>query len=752
MKALSVSVCTSLALALGLLCASLFPAYAVNPTSAFTYQGLLLDAGAPANGSNDLRFVLFDAATNGLAIGANITLEDVTVSNGLFTVTLDFGAAAFDGSDRWLEMRVRPGASVGLFTTLAPRQKINAVPYAVKAGNAETAVSATTAASATTAGSATTATALTGTLGSSSLAGSYSNVVSFTNTGNTFSGTHAGSFGGTGAGLTNLNASQLTSGTVADSRLSANVPLLSGNAAFAGNVTAGGFLRGLSLNVGVSNSTAGNATIVGGYNQTNLGFNSFIGNGNANYISLQGSVIGGGENNRIFGTIGSDDVIGGGGNNKMSDGGANVIGGGSNQTMETNVFYSTIGGGLQNTIKTNAEYATIPGGFGNSAAGNFSFAAGSLANAKHTGSFVWGDSQLADFVSTGSNQFLIRASGGVGINTNNPVSALHVNGTVTATSFVGNGAGLGGVNAAQLGGLTGTQFLRADQSADGSNLTNLSGSMLTGDLTGQRLNIGSGHTLTGSLASIAGGAGNTNQGFRAFIGAGRNNDIRINSDYAFIGGGFANTIQTNSDKAVIGGGSFNVVEANSSDGVIAGGNGNIARGGASYVTISGGQLNAVTNDTPYATIPGGAQALARSYGQMAYASGQFTQPGDAQSSHYVLRNNSTGTNLTELFLDGSGRRMNVPLDGAWGFNILLVGHANTGTTVSYELKGTVKNVAGTVTIVGTPTVILVGGDTTATTAAVEGDSLNDALVIKVTGLPSTPFRWVASVRTVEIVF
>ncbi len=45
-----------------------------------------------------------------------------------------------------------------------------------------------------------------------------------------------------------------------------------------------------------------------------------------------------------------------------------------------------------------------------------------------TGGFVWADSTDADFASTASNQFLIRASGGVGINANNPDAALTVNG------------------------------------------------------------------------------------------------------------------------------------------------------------------------------------------------------------------------------------------------------------------------------------------------------------------------------------
>jgi hypothetical protein len=58
----------------------------------------------------------------------------------------------------------------------------------------------------------------------------------------------------------------------------------------------------------------------------------------------------------------------------------------------------------------------------NTAAGEYSFAAGRRAKANHDGTFVWGDSQAADFASTGSNQFLIRAQNGVAVNTNTPAN------------------------------------------------------------------------------------------------------------------------------------------------------------------------------------------------------------------------------------------------------------------------------------------------------------------------------------------
>jgi len=70
----------------------------------------------------------------------------------------------------------------------------------------------------------------------------------------------------------------------------------------------------------------------------------------------------------------------------------------------------------------------VPGGRENTAAGHTSFAAGYRAKANHSGTFVWADSTAADFASTGKDQFLIRASGGVGIGTPSPTGQLDVNG------------------------------------------------------------------------------------------------------------------------------------------------------------------------------------------------------------------------------------------------------------------------------------------------------------------------------------
>ncbi|HVU08765.1 MAG TPA: hypothetical protein VHG89_09505 [Verrucomicrobiae bacterium] len=101
--------------------------------AAFTYQGRLNDGDGVANGSYDFAFTLYDAPTNGTVIGA-LTNNAVEVTNGLFTTTLDFGVA-FTGSNYWLEIAVETNGD-STFATLAPRQPITSVPYALYAPNA----------------------------------------------------------------------------------------------------------------------------------------------------------------------------------------------------------------------------------------------------------------------------------------------------------------------------------------------------------------------------------------------------------------------------------------------------------------------------------------------------------------------------------------------------------------------------------------------------------------------------------------
>jgi hypothetical protein len=172
-----------------LLALSFHPAVATAQGTAFTYQGRLNVGGNPASGSYDLRFAVFDADTNGNPQGPALTNAATAVSNGLFSVALDFGNQ-FPGADRWLEIAVGTNGS-GNFTTLNPRQALTATPYAITAGNV---------------------------VPGGIPAGSYTNAVFFSNANNQFAGN--------GAGLTNLGFSSLSAAAQAQLTNAANGAVL----------------------------------------------------------------------------------------------------------------------------------------------------------------------------------------------------------------------------------------------------------------------------------------------------------------------------------------------------------------------------------------------------------------------------------------------------------------------------------------------------------------------------------------------
>jgi hypothetical protein len=158
--------------------------------TAFTYQGRLTDSGTPATGTYDFTFQVFDAASNGTSQGGPLSTNGMSVAAGLFTVTLDFGAGPFSsGAPRWLEIAVRTNGGL-VFGTISPRTPLTAAPYAITAGN------------------------LTGVVSANGLSGIYSNAVTLSNPTN--------SFVGNGAGLTNLNGTNIAANTIRAIQLAPN--------------------------------------------------------------------------------------------------------------------------------------------------------------------------------------------------------------------------------------------------------------------------------------------------------------------------------------------------------------------------------------------------------------------------------------------------------------------------------------------------------------------------------------------------
>ena len=249
-----------------------------------------------------------------------------------------------------------------------------------------------------------------------------------------------------------------------------------------GSFIGGGGLDNSNDNAPNGNTASGPASVVGG-GEANVagGKNVTVGGGNANAITSDYATIGGGDKNAIQNNA-DHSTIGGGQNNTIyMNAYVSFIGGGQQNTVQPGAAYSAVGGGFGNLIGNNAAFSTIAGGYGNSAtgagaviggggydgynmygnvaggiasvisggfgntasgsfatvpggelniaAGRYSFAAGQQAQATKDGAFVWADSQNAVFASTANDQFfLIRARGGVGLNTaSTPDSSFCIN-------------------------------------------------------------------------------------------------------------------------------------------------------------------------------------------------------------------------------------------------------------------------------------------------------------------------------------
>ncbi|MEZ6173489.1 MAG: hypothetical protein R3B58_10965 [Phycisphaerales bacterium] len=108
------------------------PAFAQTPIDpAFSYQGELTQGGALFTGDVDLRFRLYDASTGGAQIGPTLALINFTITDGRFSVDLDFGMGSFNADARYLEIDIRSPGGSGAYTTLTPRKAISPAPVAL---------------------------------------------------------------------------------------------------------------------------------------------------------------------------------------------------------------------------------------------------------------------------------------------------------------------------------------------------------------------------------------------------------------------------------------------------------------------------------------------------------------------------------------------------------------------------------------------------------------------------------------------
>ena len=410
-------------------------AFALSNT--FTYQGSLQDAGAAANGNYDLQFSLQTQA--GVPVGTALLRDDVVVSQGVFTVELDFGSSITSG-DFQLQIGVRPGASSGAFTALSPATRIHPTPQAQVAGLAAEAITVSP-----------------GAIGSTQI-----------NASQVQARVSAGC--PSGQSIREVNAN----GTVTCESSSSGPVGPQGPAGPAGPAGATG-ATGATGNTGAvgpvgptgPQGPAGPAGAPGsadawGKNGTAVTVGQFLGSTNNQALELRtfnqrtarfepaGTPTQFGDAPRVLlgssanTATGEGATVGGGGSTRRNDGVldaslknvagnffATVSGGQGNQALGE---HSVVVGGNKN--QATGQYSTAGGGALACAGGDYSWAGGVLAKVRvgnesgdgtcaagsgdpdgDEGTFVWNGNIYGGLSSTGPGQFLIGAPGGVGINT-----------------------------------------------------------------------------------------------------------------------------------------------------------------------------------------------------------------------------------------------------------------------------------------------------------------------------------------------
>ncbi len=558
--------------------------------TAFTYQGRLNDGAIPASGTYDLTFALFSGSSGaGGQVGGTLTHSPVNVSNGLFTVTLDFGPSVFTGPARWLEIAVKSNGVAAAHTALTPRQALTASPYAIFAGGAQSAA-------AVAAGGVNAAALASGAVGSGAIADgsiapgdlspSLLNGTFWRLNGNTGPGNFLGS--------TDNRPLELRVNNVPGFRLQPNgaeVPSVMGgsesNAILPGAIGA--------VIAGGGNSVGGLENVI-----TGPGRYGTIGGGAANRVEGQEGTVAGGNINQAGG-LGS--FVGGGRSNLASGFFSTVTGGSTNQALGA---HNTIAGGSHNLTRLN--FDTVGGGSRNEATGGFSAVPGGLYN------------KSAGYISTvGGGQF---------------------NEATGQSSVIAGGANNRTADYASVGGGR-LNLASGTNSAIAGGMDNRASAFFSS------IGGGTNNQVASEYGTIGGGQANTIAGpftRNGTIAGGHTNYIGGDSVAATIGGGAANLVKNGGQWAVIAGGAANTNEAGSTRGVISGGQENLVTG--PYGTIPGGFYNEAT----HSAFAAGSAAKARHHGSWVWAdhAAGFDVLGNFSGAPFA----STGTNQFLLRASG----------------------------------------------------------------------------------------------------
>jgi len=537
----------------------------------------------------------------------------VGVSNGLFTVTLDFGGGVFTGQARWLEIAVRTNGS-GAFTALQPRQELMPAPYALYATNAGAAAYAAMAGSALTASN-TPWSGLTGV--PAGFADGVDNDTTYTAGAGLqlVDAVLSAQFAGSGAANTvarsdhdhsgvyapashQHDAADVASGTLVDARLSTNVALRDAHQTFSGSNSFSGVLRATNAANQLTGTFTGDGAGLTNLNAAHL-------TGTVAEARIDGALA---RTNQVWPLVLAQHGPGSGLDADLLDGQhANAFAAAAHSHDAADISSGTLSDArLSANVALRGSSVTFTGSV--TALGDL-LGSRLVVGTNHTMTGRWST------IAGGSNNANLSLCATLGGGQQNMIQADARHATIA-------------------GGYHNSIENAAHQSTVGGGSGNLIGSnAYYGTIGG-----GYGHKIGRDTAgcTIAGGWGNEIQvgAYKSVIAGGSGNTIQTNAYFGAIGGGDNHIIQEDAVAATITGGWFNRVCSNAACSSIGGGQGNTVLGGARFATVPGGFYNTAGGNY---TLAAGRRATATNDGCFVWADSQDVEFYSTRADEFSVR-------------------------------------------------------------------------------------------------------------------
>lgn len=135
-----------------------------------------------------------------------------------------------------------------------------------------------------------------------------------------------------------------------------------------------------------------------------------------------------------------------------------------------------------------------------------------------------------------------------------------------------------------------------------------------------------------------------------------------------------------------------------------------------------------------------------------HTSGDFATAGDAAAIEMVLRNTTTNSGITELFIDGAAVQAALPANAAWNFTVQVIGRG-TGASAAYRFDGIIARdaVPSSIAFIGVPSKSILGETNGTFNAVVVADASSGALKVTVKGDDDVTMKWVATIRAAQVI-